>query len=442
MPAYITFRGIFQEDSIKKLFLSSIKYNGAMGIDRVNSKSFENNIDNHISIILRKSLSGTYSFSQYKEKLISRGPFRYPRVISIPTIRDKLTLKALFQVLYSVYGNELPFLHRIVGDIIRSISEDTYDGVLRLDVKDFYPSIKHDLLMSQIRKRIRKKEILHLIENSISRKTVAKPIANKRHLNRIGVPQGLSISNILANVYMQPIDKKYNKWTSLRYFRYVDDILILCNIKRIDQIKNSIINDCEKIGLSLHEDNSSKMCEGEICSGFNYLGYVFGDGSISVRKKSLDNLRESIIKIFTNYKYSDRKDEGILCWVLNTRITGCIFNETKYGWLFFFSQINDFQLLSSLDHFVRKQILKAGLDPSSLSLKRFTRAYHEITKNLNNTKYIPNYDNTSLQEKRRILRDIFDIKAYAMRENEIEYLFKKKLFRTVKELEKDLARPS
>ena len=144
----------------------------------------------------------------------------------------------------------------------------------------------------------------------------------------------------------------------------------------------------------------------------------------------------------SNYKYSEKHDQKLLCWTLNTRITGCIFNETKYGWMFFFSQINDLQLLSSLDHFVKKQLIRFGLNPKVTKVKRFTRAYHEITKNLKNTKYIPNFDEIKLREKREILFDIFQIKAKRMSKYEIEYQFRRKIFRTVKDLERDLARTS
>jgi len=442
MSASSEFKSVFQVSSLEDIYFSSVKFKSSIGIDRINTKAFEKDLKNHISIVRNKSLNGTYVFSQFREKLLSRGARRYPRVISIPTIRDKLTLKALFEILYSVYGKESPFLHKIVNEVAIAVSKGKYDGVLRLDVKDFYPSIRHDLLVTHLSKKIKKKEVLHLITNSISQQTVSKATARKKRYNQIGIPQGLSISNVLANVYMQPIDRKFSKRSSIQYFRYVDDILILCNQKRTEQIKNEIIGSCKDIGLTIHADDPAKIYEGEICSGFGYLGYVFNGSLVTVRKKSLENLRESIIKLLTNYKYSEKHDTKLLCWTLNTRITGCIFNETKYGWMFFFSQINDLQLLSTLDHFVKKQLIRFGIDPKKTKVKKFTRTYHEITMNLKNSKYIPNFDLLTLKEKREILRDIFGIKAKRMKSYEIEYQFKRKIFSTVKDLERDLGRPS
>ncbi len=442
MSASSEFKNLFQVNTLKDVYFSSVKFNSAIGIDRVNAKAFENDLINNISILRDKSLNGTYKFSQFRERLISRGAQRYPRVISIPTIRDKIALKALFGILYSIYGADSPFLHKIVSEVANSVYEGEHDGVLRLDVKDFYPSVRHDLLMAQLSKKIKKKEILHLISNSISQQTVSKATSGNKKYNTIGIPQGLSISNVLANVYMLPIDRKYERRTSLYYFRYVDDILILCNQRKTERIINEIIDDCNNIGLKIHTDDPAKISSGKICSGFGYLGYLFNNSLVTVRKKTLDNLRESIIKLLTNYKYSEKHDLKLLSWTLNTRITGCIFDETKYGWMFFFSQINDLQLLSSLDHFVKKQLIRFGLEPKTTKIKKFTRAYHEITKNLKNSKYVPNFDETTLKEKREILRDIFGVKSKRMRRYEIENQFRRKIFRTIKDLERDLGRHS
>ncbi|MDR3578089.1 MAG: reverse transcriptase domain-containing protein [Anaerolineaceae bacterium] len=443
MSASSEFKSVFQIETLKDIYFSFVKYNSAIGIDKINSKIFERNLDQNISIIRKKALIGIYTFSQYREKLISRGAKRLPRVISIPTIRDKLTLKALFRILASVYGEESPFLHKVVNEVNYSIHQKHFDGVIRLDVKDFYPSIKHDLLLTQISKKIKKKEIIHLISDSISQQTVCSGTGRKKIINSIGIPQGLPISNILANVYLLPIDRKYKKRTSLMYFRYVDDFLVFCKKEKIEQIKNEITRDCQAIGLQLHgDDEPDKIHTGLVKSGFSYLGYVFKDSMVTVREKSVEKLRESIIGLFTSYKYSEKIDTSYLFWTLNLRITGCQFNETKYGWLFYFSQINDIQLLASLDHFVYKQLKDFSLGSNKAQAKKFIRSYYEITKNLNNSNYIPNYDQITLIEKKQILQTVFKIDVDKLQDSQIDYRFKHNIFRSVKVIERDLSKHS
>lgn len=444
MSASTEFRRFFSKKSLENIYFGSVRYRSAVGIDRINKNAFENNLANNIDVIYRKVQSGTYRFSQYREKLISRGQKKLPRVISIPTLRDKLTQKGLFEVLNSVFGNSLQFVHQIIGALSTIICSGKYEAFLRLDVKDFYPSIQHDHLIKMLRKRVRKKEILSLIESALKQATVSKPEGRNRTSNHIGVPQGLSISNILANTYMLSLDLKHESGSTYKYCRYVDDILILCDYNDVDRLRQLIVEDCDNLGLRLHTDyyNQTKATSGKISEGFIYLGYYFKPSGITVRKESIDLIRESIIKIFTNYKYSNTRDLNLLKWSLNLRITGCIFNNTKYGWLFFFSQIDDLSLLSSLDHFIKKQSARFGIAGSEIKLKKFVRAYHEITKNLRQTKYIPNFDDISIREKRRVLSEVFRVPDIPIREREIEYQFNKRIYRSVRDLEKDLTRAS
>ena len=190
------------------------------------------------------------------------------------------------------------------------------------------------------------------------------------------------------------------------------------------------------------DDDTSKTSSGRIPDSFSYLGYSFHPSVITVRKNSIDHLRESIIKLFTSYKYLGNRVTAHLKWILDLRITGCIFNKTKYGWLFFFSQIDDLRLLNSLDHFVNKQCIRFGINTTDLNPKKFVRAYHEITRNMSRTNYIPNFDTISVNEKRKLLTKIFKLETPLMTKNDIEYQFSKRIYRTIRDLEKDLATPS
>jgi RNA-directed DNA polymerase len=438
MTAASEFRKYFSIESLEQLFTEEIRYKSARGIDHLSTSQFENRLSENLEIIHRKTLNGTYQFSQYREKLLSRGAERPPRVISIPTIRDKLVQKALAMTIRSSFDAQMPLLHVIIKDVISTYHSDLYDSVLKFDVKDFYPSIVHTNLMKEIKKKIRKKEILHLINNAITRKTVSQPNKKDKTESSLGVPQGLSISNILANIYLLSIDSKYSSNPKLKYFRYVDDMLIFCNEVDIETIRDGLISDCINLGLTLHkaEEKSPKCTSGKIDDGFGYLGYEFKDRKISVRKKSIDKLRESIIRVLTNYKYSKSDNIELLKWALNIRITGCIFNKSKYGWLFFFSQIDDLSLLGALDYFTQVQIKRFEID--GLKPKTFLRTYHEITRNISKTTYIPNFDKLSTCKKREILIHVFNFKNPSMAAHEIEYHFNKRIFKMVSELERDL----
>lgn len=440
MFASIYFKQSFSKDNLRTVFDETIRYKSAVGIDRISTRGFQENLDEQIDIIYRKVKNGRYKFSQYREKLISRGSSVLPRIISIPTIRDKLVQKCLFQVLNSIYGHG-PLLHEIINNVTKAYHISTYDCVLKLDIKNFYPSVKHSFLLDVLKRKIRKKEILSLIKNAIETTTVSKPTKENGTNNDLSIPQGLSISNILANIYMQDLDKKFSQNRDFLYFRYVDDILIFCRRDEQAAIREQITEDCAKMGLEIPKDSEKCICC-EKAGGFSYLGYSFEGSKITVRKNTIEKLRESLIKNFTHFKHSSTKNKRLLEWVVNLRITGCIFKETKYGWLFFFSQINDLKLLFSLGNFIKKQILRFKVDESGLRIKKFVRSYHEITKNLRETTYIPNFDNLLLANKRQILGEIFKVKTEYMLEKDILYQFNRRIYRSVRDLERDLARPS
>ena len=93
--------------NIKKVFDDTIKNKPSIGIDGINIKSYEKKQDSEFELINRKILNKTYNFSFYKEKLISKGKNKFPRIISIPTIRDKIVLKIIFNTLYEIFEDEL-----------------------------------------------------------------------------------------------------------------------------------------------------------------------------------------------------------------------------------------------------------------------------------------------------------------------------------------------
>lgn len=122
--------------------------------------------------------------------------------------------------------------------------------------------------------------------------------------------QGLPTSNMLAEIYLADFDKQIRKLKDVAYFRYVDDILILTRKSRITPVKKSVINRLEKLKLLLNED---KTIEGNLQSGFDYLGYKFRTQRITVRTSSKQRFLNSLFKEFIRFKYKKYSEEMLLC---------------------------------------------------------------------------------------------------------------------------------
>ncbi|WP_455757641.1 reverse transcriptase domain-containing protein [Sulfurimonas sp.] len=443
MKPFRIFNRNFKKKYIKKIYEESIKNKPSVGIDGINIDVFDKKLDDEVEIINRKILDKTYNFSFYKERLISKGRNKFPRVISIPTIRDKIVLKSIFNTLYEIYQDNLSneLIHTKIDKIKYSVENGKFDSFIKIDIENFYPTINHEILLKILRKKTKKTEFLNLISKAITQVTVKKSHKDiRKYSNDVGVPQGLSISNILASIYFTEFDKQHTDNINIEYdyYRYVDDILILCNKKDIQSIYEIIKDDMDTLSLTIHEMGKSqeKTDYGSIKDGFYFLGYLYSSRLISVRNSSINNLHNSIIDIFTQYKHSSEKDIDLLHWKLNLKITGCRFKDKKYGWLYFFSQINDKTLLFKLDVYVKKIFKTFAVPYDKTKVRKFIRTYFEILKNRTETNYIPNFSELTKSQKRNILESIF--KKYDLPSDKIEEVFDSIIYKSIKEMEKDI----
>lgn len=438
MSEWDLYKELFEKSSLEDIYSNHIIFSGVTGIDKVSHDAFMKNYGKQLEIISQKALLGKYKYTKYRLRLVSKGRGKIPREISIPTIRDRVALKALCEFLNQTFAGEVSFdlPQNIVREVKAALDSGKYSAFIKLDVEQFYPTIDHNVLMSRLMSRISKQEILDQIALSYSTPTVEKP--SEAGKNERGVPQGLSVSNILAAIYLADVDKKFGI-RDFAYFRYVDDILILCKLEQAKAVADEVIAEFARIGLSIHKPDgaSEKSKIGELAKGsFSYLGYLFEDGHATVRRESIERLRESLTAIFTAYKYSKKKDQKFLKWRLDLRISGCIFEKKRKGWLFFFSEIDDLNLLHELDHFVRGLCKRFEVE---IKPKSFVRSYYQLKHHIYETRYIPNFDKYSVPEMKGVLEDVFEYKDLDKKtDRQIEYFFKKKLSKQVKDLEEDL----
>lgn len=426
-------------DYLKGVYLNNVSLSAATGIDNMSHQLLWPILDEQLAIINRKVIASTYNFSKYKLKLISKGRGKPPREISIPTIRDKIALKALCNFLQQKYQDSIDFKlpQTMIRELKFDVSSNKFNSFIKFDVANFYPSIDHVKLISRLRGNIRDERILKLIESAISSPTVSK--ASKKDIaSSRGVPQGLSISNILAAIYLSNIDKYFLNNTEIKYFRYVDDVLVLCDEKDVQKISNDIISKFRKLKLKVYDPQKEpeKSSVGTLGKdSFGYLGYYFNNEVVSARVGSVERLRESLLAIFTGYKHSKLKSEEFLEWRLNLRITGCIFQNKSKGWMYFFSEMNDETLLHQFDEFLKGLCERFNV---KINLKSFVRTYFQIKHNRRDTTYIPNFDNYTEDQKVHVLNHYFQKKTENLTSLEIDYHFKKRISKQVKEIETDV----
>lgn len=177
MKAFKSFNKRFTKKNLKSTYKEKTIDSGAIGIDKINHNNFDENLAENINTVKRKVKNNTYKFTVYKQKLISKGPDSKPRTISIPTIRDRLTLRCMCDMLFDIYSEEinLNIPQVTINKVQLEMNKGIYDAFVKIDIKSFYNSIPHDKLKESLKKKIRKKEILNLIYKAITNGTTSTP---------------------------------------------------------------------------------------------------------------------------------------------------------------------------------------------------------------------------------------------------------------------------
>lgn len=188
-------------------------------------------------IQLREELqNGTYHPQNYRT-------FRLydpkERTISVASFKDRVAHHALVNILEPIYEPRFIF-----DSYATRKGKGTWAAIqraqsfikkhpfyLRLDVRKFFDSVNHDILLGLLRRYIKDSKFLFIAESII----YSIP-------NGHGLPIGNMTSQFLANVYLDPLDHYIKEFLRVKYYiRYMDDMLIFePNTKCLTQIQLSI----------------------------------------------------------------------------------------------------------------------------------------------------------------------------------------------------------
>lgn len=393
----LSFEEAFSEEYLKALYLERLVDAKFIGLDGIDTSRFGENLDTEVSLIQKKVLSGSYHFTRYREKLILKSADKSPRQISIPTIRDALTLRAMCNLLTSQFSeSRMRPPHDCTKRVAHAASNSPSGAsFIRMDVVNFYPSVHHELLCDQLEVKGGEARLVALVKAAISNPTGF----NKKQATGIGVPQGLSISNILSMIYLDEFDKKFE--AKYEFHRYVDDILLVVDGSKAHNIHDEISGYLsKKLKLKSHAlstDDADKTVISTVETGTEYLGYKITRTELKIREKSYKKMFRAIVGCLRPLKGTARIEQVI--WRLNLIITGCRTENRSVGWVFFFRQSTDIGQFHRMDAFVRQQLFQYGLGEYIPKVKRFGKTYHETRFNRDNTNYIPDLDNFTLADK-------------------------------------------
>ena len=211
--------------------LKAVKRNqGAAGIDRMTTAQLEPHLQANWWILKDKLLKGTYVPSPVRRVEIPK-PGGGTRMLGIPTVQDRFIQQLLLQVLTPIFDPQFSEHSygfrpgRSAQDAVRAAQQYAQGGkdwVVDFDIAKFFDRVNHDILMGRVAQAIRDKRVLHLIGKFLRRGAMVDGLVET---SEEGTPQGGPLSPLLANIYLDALDKELER-RGHRFCRYADD----CNI--------------------------------------------------------------------------------------------------------------------------------------------------------------------------------------------------------------------
>lgn len=427
----------FNVEKLDEIYNKKLVYSTTMGLNDRNNNNFRNNRKKIFEKICKDISEEKYKFSDYKVVLIPKDVNVPPRKICIATMRDRVVLEVLKQIIYDIYiGYDLNAkIGLVVEEFINTYKSNEYHGYIYADMDKFYDTISHRKLINKLKKITKDEWFLDLIKKTLVNHQKYK----SRFINKKGVPQGLSISNVLANIYMYDFDLAMKPKRNIKYLRYVDDIFIFHNKSNGALFLERVKRQLNKSGLKLNE-KKSKSCSFDNGESMAFLGYEITKEKITVNDTTKKRFEKNLEQVFKSHHYSLDKNKDRLEWCINLRITGAIIDDKRYGWLYYFSRIDDISLLRHLDYLIDK--FKKRYKVEDIKTKSFIKVYREINYGKpNDSGYLLNVNNLTINDKKDILGKIASFPREEIEDfsdEKLAFLFKKNMFKSVRSLEMDL----
>jgi RNA-directed DNA polymerase len=320
---------------------------GAAGVDGTTVYEFVDTIRTSWAGIRESLMNGTYQPSPVLRVEIPKKSGG-KRPLGIPTVCDRLIQQSVQQVLTpefdpkfseSSYGfRPNRSAHGAVRKVQQLIRND-YRFVVDIDIEKFFDRVDHDILMMLISRQVSDKRVLRLI-GSYLRSGVK--VDGKLEPTQKGTPQGGPLSPLLANIYLDVLDKELEK-RGLNFVRYADDLLILVKSQSAgDRVLQSVTRFLEKrLKLTVNQKKSGVRKVDDM----NYLGFRFTrEGKILWTDESYRGFRQRV------------KELTARSWGVSMRYRLSQLSMYIRGWVNYFGISEYYRPVPELDAWIRRRV--------------------------------------------------------------------------------------
>jgi RNA-directed DNA polymerase len=274
-------------ETLQAAYAVARQNDGAPGVDGVTFEAIEaQGVAPFLEQIRDELTRRTYVPLPVRKREIPKDGGKKVRVLSIPSIRDRVVQGALKLILEPIFEADFQpgsygyrpkrTAHQALDRVAQAIwRRKTH--VIDLDLRAYFDSVRHDRLLAKVAKRIQDDEVMHLLKVIL------------RASGSIGVPQGGVISPLLSNVYLTEVDQMLERakdvtrngaYTHVEYARFADDLVVLVDDAHLRQrglfeaVGRRLREEFAKLGVEINEEKSRNvdLQRGE---SFGFLGFDF-----------------------------------------------------------------------------------------------------------------------------------------------------------------------
>ena len=264
---------------------------GAAGVDGQSIADFEEDLRNNLYRIWNRMSSGTYFPPPVKAVEIPKPHGGGTRILGVPTVADRiaqtvvaLRLEARTESIFhpDSYGYRP---RKSAHDALRKCRERCWrkDWVLDLDIRKFFDSLDHDLVVKTVEANTADKWVLLYVRRWL-KAPLQLPDGTLQERDK-GTPQGSAVSPVLANLFLHYAFDMFleREFPAVEFERYADDAVVHCVTERqARQVREALTTRLAELGLELHPGKTKIVyCQDSMRRGehetvtFTFLGYAF-----------------------------------------------------------------------------------------------------------------------------------------------------------------------
>ena len=298
---------VYRDDVLFEAWKRVKANKGSSGVDGIGIEDIEEmGIEKYLSEIKSELMDGKYKPSPVKRVMIPK-PDGSERPLGIPTVKDrivqmatKIAIEPVFEADFRdcSYGFRPKRSAKQALEVIRKACNNKGYYVVDADIEKFFDNVNQDKLMKLVEQRISDRRILKLIRQWLVSGVL---YGNVLTISELGTSQGSVISPLLANIYLNTLDRLWEKYglTHGILVRYADDTVIICkNKKSANHALNLLQYIMAKLDLKLHPVKTKIVSMWDGKEGFDFLG-------MHHRRMTTETSKGQLYK--ETYQYPSRK---------------------------------------------------------------------------------------------------------------------------------------